>query len=222
MPPPSATLPCAQTLDRRPPHRGGWTYADYARLPDDGRRYEILEGRMVMAPAPSIQHQVIALAIYRFLFDHIEAADHGRVFAAPCDVELVPAASGMRATVVQPDVLVVLNGSKTAVIDPARIIGRPDLVIEVTSPGTATYDHRDKLDAYARAGQAELWIVDPLARAIEVFFPAGRISAGRKAADRRLVSAAVCSDAMTIPTRLLRGWKPTVAQALAGARTVGR
>ena len=218
MPPPSATLPCAQTLDRRPPHRGGWTYADYARLPDDGRRYEILEGRMIMVPTPDVVHQRVRQAIYLLLHQHVEAAGLGQVFAAPCDVELVPATTGVRATVVQPDVLVVLNGSKTAIIDPARIIGRPDLVIEVTSPGTATYDHRDKLDAYARAGQAELWIVDPLARAIEVFFPAARISAGRKAADRRLVSAAVCSDAMTIPTRLLRGWKPTVAQALAGAR----
>ena len=70
--------------------------------------------------------------------------------------------------VVQPDILVVLNKNLDRVLD-SRIIGAPDLVVEVASPGTTTRDRCEKYDAYASAGTPEYWIADPIAHTVEVF-----------------------------------------------------
>lgn len=92
---------------------------------------------------------------------HVKLTGLGLVRIAPFDVELAP------NVVVQPDVLVVLKENFDKVAD-NRIIGAPDLVVEVASPSTAIYDRHDKLTAYARAGVPEYWIVDPDARTVEV------------------------------------------------------
>jgi Uma2 family endonuclease len=143
------------------PSQGQWTYAAYAALPDDGHRYEIIDGVLYMAPAPTLGHQASNLRFARYLMQYVEDAGLGRVFPAPVDVELAP------NVVLQPDVVVVLNANLDILI-PARIIGAPDLVVEIASPGTAGYDRRQKQDAYARAGVPEYWIADPLARTVEV------------------------------------------------------
>ena len=143
------------------PPQGRWTYADYAALPDDGNRYEIIAGVLYMTPAPGTGHQSISARVVTFLVTHVEFAGLGRVFAAPVDVELAP------DTVVQPDIVVVLSANLDH-ITPSRIIGAPDLVVEILSPGTAGYDRREKQDAYARAGVGEYWIVDPGAQTVEL------------------------------------------------------
>jgi len=143
------------------PPQGRWTYADYAALPDDGNRYEIIAGVLYMTPAPGIGHQSVSARMVTFLVTHVEFAGLGRVFAAPVDVELTP------DTVVQPDIVVVLSANLDR-ITPSRIIGAPDLVVEILSPGTAGYDRREKQDAYARAGVGEYWIVDPGAQTVEL------------------------------------------------------
>jgi Uma2 family endonuclease len=143
------------------PPQGRWTYADYAALPDDGNRYEIIAGVLYMTPAPGTGHQSISARVVTFLVTHVEFAGLGRVFAAPVDVELAP------DTVVQPDIVVVLSANLHR-ITPSRIIGAPDLVVEILSPGTAGYDRREKQDAYARAGVGEYWIVDPGAQTVEL------------------------------------------------------
>jgi Uma2 family endonuclease len=143
------------------PRQGSWTYDDYAELPDDGQRYEIVNGVLLMAPAPSPDHQSITLRLSHYLFVHVELAGLGRVFAAPIDVELGP------KNVFQPDITVLLNMHLDKVAA-KKIIGVPDLVIEVASRGTATYDRVSKYDIYARAGIAEYWIVKPTNRTIEV------------------------------------------------------
>jgi Uma2 family endonuclease len=143
------------------PRQGSWTYDDYAALPDDGQRYEIVNGVLLMAPAPSPDHQSITLRLSHYLFVHVELAGLGRVFAAPIDVELGP------KNVFQPDITVLLNIHLDKVAA-KKIIGAPDLVIEVASRGTATYDRVSKYDIYARAGIAEYWIVKPTNRTIEV------------------------------------------------------
>lgn len=144
------------------PAQGDWTYADYAALPDDGRRYEIIDGVLYMTPAPGFLHQVTVTRIGAFLSIHIEFAGHGTVLVAPFDVEL-PGHSNL----VQPDVLVILK-AHMRIIAASRAIGAPDLVVEVASPRTAGYDRRDKQDAYARAGVPEYWIADPIARTVEL------------------------------------------------------
>jgi len=143
------------------PPQGRWTYADYAALPDDGNRYEIIAGVLYMTPAPGTGHQSISARVVTFLVTHVEFAGLGRVFAAPVDVELAP------DTVVQPDIVVILSANLHR-ITPSRIIGAPDLVVEILSPGTAGYDRREKQDAYARSGVGEYWIVDPGAQTVEL------------------------------------------------------
>ncbi len=144
------------------PKQGEWTYSHYAALPDDGNRYEIIDGVLYMAPAPISWHQLVAMSISFHLYTHVTMKDLGNVMAAPLDVELAP------HTVVQPDLAVLLHGNPAELMAP-RIIGAPDLLVEILSPGTARYDKRQKYREYARAGIKEYWIVDPIARNVEIF-----------------------------------------------------
>jgi Uma2 family endonuclease len=144
------------------PGQGQWTYADYAALPDDGRRYELMDGVLLMSPSPTPNHQFIVGRLFFYLCQRVDFAGLGRVLQAPVDVELAP------KTVCQPDVLVLL-GKNVAKIAEKRIVGAPDLAIEVASPGTAAYDRLTKIYAYARYGVQEYWIVDPRSCSIEVF-----------------------------------------------------
>lgn len=143
------------------PAQGAWTYSHYAALPADGRRYEIIEGVLYMAPAPGEAHQSASIRLASYLLTHVEFAGLGRVYPAPFDVELAA------NVVVQPDVVVVLHANG-GIITPSHIRGAPDLVIEITSPSTATHDRSRKLRAYARAGVMEYWLVDPHAQTVEV------------------------------------------------------
>ncbi|MFV9505767.1 MAG: Uma2 family endonuclease [Oscillochloridaceae bacterium umkhey_bin13] len=143
------------------PPDGCWTLADYADLPADGLRYELINGALRMAPAPNLAHQTSSLRIVHHLYTLIEITGLGRVFTAPVDVELGP------QTIVQPDLVVVLHGG-VAQLSEQRIIGPPDLIIEITSPSTASYDRREKRDLYMQVGVREYWIADPASRSIEL------------------------------------------------------
>ena len=143
------------------PEQGHWTYKDYAALPDDGHRYEIVDGVLYMAPSPNRGHQNAAFEIASYLRTHVKLAGLGQVYIAPFDVELNP------RTVVQPDVVVVLNQNLDRITE-SHIIGAPDLVVEVSSPGSVGYDRAKKQSAYARAGVPEYWIADPWSRTVEV------------------------------------------------------
>ncbi len=144
------------------PPQGQWTYADYAALPDDGKRYEVVKGVLYMSPAPNIGHQGISGEIFGYLRQFVQMAGRGRVFAAPTDVELG------RGDVVQPDVFVVLN-EHLDLVTPQRLLGSPDLVVEILSPGTMRHDLQEKFEAYERARVPEYWIVNPGERTIELF-----------------------------------------------------
>ncbi len=143
------------------PKQGHWTYTDYMALPDDGSRYEIVNGVLYMTPSPSGAHQDAVLEIATYLRDFVKHTGLGKVRVAPFDVELA------HNVVVQPDILVVLNDHRDR-IEENRIVGAPDLVVEVSSPGTATYDRNTKYHAYARAAVVEYWIADPIAQTVEV------------------------------------------------------
>jgi len=143
------------------PEQGHWTYKDYAALPDDGHRYEIVDGVLYMAPSPNRGHQNAAFEIASYLRTHVKLTGLGQVYIAPFDVELNP------GTVVQPDVVVVLNQHLDRITE-SRIIGAPDLVVEVSSPGTVGYEREKKQRAYALAGVSEYWIADPWSRTVEV------------------------------------------------------
>ena len=142
------------------PEQGHWTYADYAALPDDGRHYEVMDGVLLMSPSPSPPHQSVVNWISFYLTQYVVLTGLGRVFSAPLDVELAP------NRVVQPDVLVLLNKSLEK-IAARRIVGAPDLVVEVASPGTAAYDRSNKFEAYAQARVDEYWLVHPEMQTVE-------------------------------------------------------
>ena len=114
-----------------------------------------------MAPAPTPDHQSIATRLAYYLFAHVELGGFGRVFAGPVDVELGP------KNVYQPDVVVVLNAHLDRIAE-KRIIGAPDLAVEIASPSTAAIDRITKYEIYARYGIPEYWIVKPVQHTVEV------------------------------------------------------
>ena len=136
------------------------TYADYCLTPDD-ERYELLDGELLMAPAPIESHQIAVMELGTLLHMFVKARGLGQVFSAPYDVVL------SETDVVQPDLLFVSN-ERAHIRTPANIRGAPDLVVEILSPSTASRDWRDKLDLYAEYGVKEYWLVDPDARTVTV------------------------------------------------------
>lgn len=140
---------------------GAWTYDDLITLPDDGRRYEIIEGALYEMPSPSIIHASVIARIITLLVP-IVGRIGGQWFTAPLDV-FFPGADP-----VQPDILVILP-DWTGDLRRRGVEGAPDLVIEVLSPSNRGHDLLTKRSLYARAGVREYWIVDPEARTLEIF-----------------------------------------------------
>ncbi len=143
------------------PKQGEWTYNEYAALTDDGQWYEIVNGVLIMAPSPDGSHQDAALRFGHYLLVHIEFAGLGKVRIAPSDVVFSP------NNVYQPDVFVVLNAHLDRVQE-KRVVGAPDLIVELASPSTALYDRLTKYETYARFGVPEYWIAKTASRTIEV------------------------------------------------------
>jgi Uma2 family endonuclease len=138
------------------------TYADYAAIPADGRRYELHEGELSVTPAPGTRHQQVVGNLYLALRHHVDAGPGGRVFVSPIDCILSD------TSVVQPDIVYVAR-AREAVVTERGIEGAPTLVVEVLSPSTAAVDRAVKRQLYARHGVPYYWIVDPDARRIEAY-----------------------------------------------------
>ena len=131
--------------DRIPPGPIKFTYEDYAALPDDGRRYEILDGELEVSPAPSTRHQGVSGNLFWVLHGHVRERGLGNVYCAPIDVILAP------ATVVQPDLVFVAAG-REAIVTERAIEGPPDLVVEILSSWSVLRDRVAKAALYARYG----------------------------------------------------------------------
>jgi len=159
-PPPVSKAP--HTEQEWPP-QGEWTYEDYRRLPDDGWRYEVIQGELYMSPAPEPIHQECGGNLFAALRDFGKRNDAGKAYSAPIDVML----AGL-ATPVQPDVCFIVK-ARLGIVKKQRIEGAPDMIVEVLSPSNWIVDRRMKFDIYATAGVREYWIIDPEARTIELF-----------------------------------------------------
>lgn len=151
-----------------PPPDGAWTYDDYARLPDNGFRYEVIDGELVKSPAPLMGHQLISAALMSALRVHVRRHRLGIVVAAPVDVHI-----GDRATPVQPDIVFVAR-ERLHIVGRERIEGAPDLVVEILSRSAAARDRGLKFDLYAASGVREYWLVDPDERTMEVYVLRGK------------------------------------------------
>ena len=139
------------------------TWQDVRQMPDDGNRYEAIEGDVYMTPAPTFRHQRVSLRLVITLERLLEEPGHGVVVQAPFGVEFPATGEG-----VQPDLLFV-SEARRGIISNAWITGAPDLVVEVLSPSTASRDRGLKLRLYERQGVREYWIVDPDENAIDVW-----------------------------------------------------
>jgi Uma2 family endonuclease len=144
------------------PPQGHWTYANWEDLPDDGNRYEIIDGVLYMTTAPSYFHQWIIQGLQEFIGIPVRRQGLGYAAAAPIDV-LMPGCQP-----VQPDFVVVLKENESIIRD-RRIRGVPSLIVEVLSPSNAIYDEETKFEAYARAGLPEYAIVDPRSRTLILY-----------------------------------------------------
>jgi Uma2 family endonuclease len=135
-------------------------YTDYAQIPPDGKRWELLAGDPYATPAPSPVHQRVSKRLQRQLEAYFEARGLGEVFNAPIDVILTP------HDVVQPDLVVVTDRTQ---ISARGIEGPPTLVVEVLSPSTETHDRTVKSRRCAALGLRHYWIVDPAAKRLECY-----------------------------------------------------
>jgi Uma2 family endonuclease len=148
------------TPDRLPP--GALTYEDYAALPDDGKRYEILEGELFVSPAPVPLHQRVSRNLQRLLDRHVEEDGLGEILYAPIDLIL------SNTTVAEPDIVFIRRGRESIVT--RRAIEAPvDLAVEILSPSTARTDRTTKATVYARFGIPHYWILDPEERIFESY-----------------------------------------------------
>lgn len=135
------------------------TAQEFLQMPESQTLTELIDGEMIVAPAPETGHQITSAHSY----DVIKAlAPNGIILFAPVDVYLD------ESHIVQPDVLWISPDSQCS-IERRYIVGAPDLIVEVLSPSTALRDKGVKFRLYEQHGVREYWMIDPAARYIEVW-----------------------------------------------------
>jgi len=177
-----------------------FTYSDYLKFPDDGRRHELIEGAHLVTPAPDRRHQKISVRLLFAIESYLRAHPVGEVYTAPLDVILSD------EDVVEPDLLFVSN-ARSAVLG-TSVHGAPDLVVEILSPSTRRTDEIAKRRLYDRAGVVEYWIVDPEIEVVKVHRRADDGTFPRVAERSR-----EAGDALTTP--LLPGFSLDLAELFA-------
>jgi Uma2 family endonuclease len=142
-----------------PAGHAGWTVDMLDALPDDGQRYELIDGELFVTPAPSDVHQLVVLELGARLQAYLRPSNVGRAIISPADVRR---GDPMRNRV-QPDVFVVrlANGGR-----PPYPYALSDLLlaVEVESASNPFFDHQTKRELYLTHGVPEYWIVNPAAR----------------------------------------------------------
>jgi Uma2 family endonuclease len=141
-----------------------WTRDAVLALPDDGQRYELVDGELLVSPSPRGAHQRAVLELALVLGPWVRAHGVGALCISPADLDFGS------DQLLQPDLFVgaMVNGREP--IDWADF-GVPILVVEVVSPGTARYDRVIKRRWYQRAGVPAYWVIDLDARIVEVWAP---------------------------------------------------
>jgi len=144
-------------------HSSEWTVDMVHALPDDGNRYEVIEGELLVSPTPSLLHQSAVLHLAALLLPYARQA--------AVTVHVAPAAvTWSDRTEVQPDVLAIplVNGRPAVRFEDAGVLL---LAVEVLSPSTTRTDRFAKRRAYQKRGVPEYWIVDPVGRLVERWRP---------------------------------------------------
>jgi len=136
------------------------SYDEFRKLPDDGKRYELIRGEVHVSPSPDTRHQRAHARLFGSLQPYVQARKLGEVFSAPFDVRLSVDIA------VQPDLVFVCSARSEIILD-SYIAGAPDLVVEILSPFTAAHDRATRLALYAEAGGSWVWFLDPEVRTVE-------------------------------------------------------
>jgi Uma2 family endonuclease len=164
------------------------TFSDLQRLPEDGRRFELYDGEVWEMPSPMPRHQEAVLNAVELLREHARRTK-ARVFVAPLDIVF------SKYNVAQPDVVYFLP-ERAHLIKPDKVTrDRPDLAVEVLSPGTEGNDRGRKLRMFARYGVPEYWILDPVDHTLEILSLRGDFYATTlKAGGDTVVSSTLLPD----------------------------
>jgi Uma2 family endonuclease len=144
------------------PHPSKLTYEDYVTLPDDGRRYEILDGELAVSPSPLSAHQRVSENLGFVLSTWVRTRRLGRIWYAPLDLILAD------TVVVQPDIMYV-SRERAAIVTRRGVEGPPDVVVEILSDSTERRDRGAKKQIYERYGINRYWLVDPDACTLEIY-----------------------------------------------------
>ncbi len=145
----------AETLTRRRA-----TLEEFWALPESMLRIEYVNGEIVMAPTPTVAHQLVIGKLYSALQSFVKESASGEVFLSPLDVVLP---SG---DVVQPDLFYLTTEESGRAMSAQRVHGAPSFLVEILSPGSIKHDRVTKRNLYERNGVREYWIVDLKAKSI--------------------------------------------------------
>src|SRR5215212_10043107 len=130
--------------------------------PDDGNRYEVIDGELYVSPPPKYAHQNIVTELAMLLRQHARHHRLGDVVVAPVGVVLDD------GTAVQPDIVFIAN-DRLEIISERGVEGAPTLVVEVLSLSTASRDRGIKMHRYSASGIEHYWIIDPHQRTLEAY-----------------------------------------------------
>ncbi len=166
------------------------TFEEFRQFPVDGKRYELVRGEVRVTPVPATRHQAIVQNLSGNLWPFVIKNRLGEVWTAPLDVRL------SEDTAFQPDLIFVSN-ARAGIIQEDWIAGAPDLVVEVSSPSTMTYDRATKLPIYAESGVSEFWLIDSQAKSVEVLKLEGK---------KYFVDAVLAGDQI-LTSNLFPGWQ---------------
>jgi Uma2 family endonuclease len=172
-----------------------WTSADLDVLPDDGKRYEIVDGELYVSKQPHWDHQEVCGRIYAALLAWSKQTGAGRA-------NIAPGVIFAEVDDVAPDVVWASNARLSQGLRDGKLYAAPDLAVEVLSPGM-TNERRDreaKLKLYSHYGVEEYWIVDWRARTIDVYHRVGAV----------LQQAATLTATDVLETPLLPGFSSQV------------
>jgi Uma2 family endonuclease len=139
-----------------------WTYEEFAKLPDDGNRYEIIAGELYVTPAPRTLHQKIVSELTIRLGEFVRQNVLGWVLPGPIDVLFA------EGDYLEPD-LVFVRRERKGIITDRGLEAAPELVVEVLSPSTSGRDRGIKRERYAYFGVQEYWVADAERKQVEVY-----------------------------------------------------
>ncbi|MDR1626715.1 MAG: Uma2 family endonuclease [Spirochaetia bacterium] len=140
-----------------------YTYADYLEF-DDSVRCELINGDIYLLSPPVTSHRRILSRLFLKLGGFL-GEKTGEIFTAPFALRLFPKQDLSDDTVLQPDIIVVLDSAK---IKGRSCIAAPDMIVEILSPLTEHIDRTVKLKFYQEAGVREYWLADPAAKSVQV------------------------------------------------------